>query len=127
MSQSETETETESRWFVLPLVGTRAFDNSPGIEWGAKYADREGIRGEAGNDYHFPAETFPGLPWAGEGMFVGRLFGTPDALDAVAAQSDAFGMAEFGLSGDDIAGYLNDRLGRDRSFEEWAESFGVSE
>lgn len=126
MSSSASTTETEHRWFILPLYAKRAqFENSPAAEWVPEYTDRDGISGWSGTDYHFEEGTFPALPFAGEEMFVGKLYGTPDALDAVAAESGAHGRQAYGLSKGAIAGYLNDRLGRQRAFEEWVDVFGV--
>jgi hypothetical protein len=123
MSTADTES-VESRWFVLPLVASDVTIGEETVqEWTPKYLDREGIHGWSGTDYHFESETFPGLPFAGETMFVGEVRGTTESLDAVADESGARGRRAYGLSKANIANYLNDRLGRDRTFEAWGNTF----
>lgn len=120
-------TDHELRWFVLPPRATRAFENSPDVEWAPAYLDREGVRKWGRVEYEFDAERFPSLPFAGETMYIAGVVGTPDALDAIAAEADAFGKQEYGFSDSEVAGYMNERLDRDRTFAEWIESFGLSD
>lgn len=109
-----------NRWFVLPIEETATGVRRP------KYVDRDGIRGFSGQVHYFDAETYPRLPFAGEEMYVARVYGTSEAIDALADEQDAYGKQEYALSDSEVAAYLNDRLDEDRSFTEWLDTFEVT-
>lgn len=112
---------TENRWFVLPTDTDERGGRFP------KYTDRDSIEGFSGQTYFFDAEIYPSLPFAGEEMYVAHVYGPTDALDALASEPDAYGKQEYGLSDSEVAQYLNDRLDSKRPFDEWMDSFGVSD
>lgn len=110
---------SDDRWFVLPVATNDRGGRYP------KYTNRDGINGFSGQIHQFDVDTYKLLPFAGEEMYVARVYGTSDALDALAKEGDAYGKQEYGLSDSEIAQYLNDRFDQERSFDEWIGNFGV--
>lgn len=100
------------RWFVLPPT-TDNDRERPG------YVERDGIDGYAGSLVDFSDPAWSDLPFHGTEQWVTRVYGTTAGLDAIEAESDAYGREEYGFSRTDVASFLNDRFGGDRTFAEW--------
>lgn len=106
---------TAEQWFVVPVAGSGELLDP----YRAKYRDTDGIESTTGTPKDFSAEKWSELPWYPNEMFVVRFYGTQSAIDAVAANADAYGKQEYSISDAEVAEYLNDKTGLDRTFAEW--------
>lgn len=106
-------------WFVVPL----AAGGIGGVETVPKYRDQ--VDSYSGNWQHFDQQTYSDLPWAGEDRYVVKFYAaTQSDLDAIANNNDdAYSLNTSNVTESDVASYLNDVTGSDRSFSEWEQSF----
>lgn len=102
------------RLFLVPVV-TREGLQSP------KYEQSDGLNGWSGTTLNLDAFD---LPLSGTWYMV-WFYGPVEALDTIESQPDAYTIDEQGLTKADLASYLNDHFGTDRTFTEWLDSFGV--
>jgi len=107
------------RWFIVPMATNDG--RYP------KYTDRDGLTGFSGKIVDFRSETWADTPYPfiGEQRYIVNVFGEDAVLDAIANEPDAHTMATLGLRRVEVAGILNQRLGQERSFNEWVSEFRV--
>lgn len=107
-----------ARWFVVPPI------DSPedGIAAVPKYSER--VDGYSGQRYTFPESSV--LPFAGDDVYVVRFEASDTVLDEIEAHADAYTREEYGLTEDDVAGWLNQHFDRDLSFDKWTDRFKTS-
>lgn len=103
-------------WFILPLSTDEMGETVP------KYAGVEPPYKYTGSQHYFDEATHPDLPFAGQTMYVARVYADAQSdLDALAAHGDAYGKQEYGLSDQAVADYLNDKHGKDWTFTQWTQ------
>lgn len=92
----------------------RHLDTIAGIEWWC------------GAAHEFTEPVWNPLPFSGDLMWVVWVGGTQAALDALAAEADAYTQSEYGITDEQIATALNNRTGRSRTYEEWTQRLFVN-
>lgn len=90
-----------------------------------KYVDRPDVDGWAGVTHDFSGGAYDGLPFQGQEMWIVRVWGPQSAHDGLAAEADAYGKREYGLSDQQIATALNEWSDRELSYTEWWDRFVV--
>lgn len=76
-----------------------------------------------GRTHGFGDAKWSDLPWHGREMYIVHVTGTQSGLDDLAGRDDAWGKDHEGISDSEAAGYLNDRHGMDRTWDEWQDHY----
>lgn len=112
-----------ARWIIVPIEQNSRDGDTYTYP---KYWDTAGLTGYSGAIVDFSADEYSDLPWYPDEMYVTRFYGPDSALDVVAANDDAYGKAEYDITDEEVASYLNDKFGESYSFQEWLSNFNIN-
>lgn len=91
-----------------------------------KYSDTEGIDGFSGITMFFDESEHYDVPWAGQEMYLVRMYGDAQALQAVEDHEDAYRVGGQTIPRPKFAEYLSQLHGREQSYHEWIAEYTIS-